>query len=472
MVQSSKPLGKALCVFGLFFFLADNSQSLSSNNRPGGSSHSDPRSMIDSEFAAVTDDHHVKNSPAVAAIREVDVARRIIKQRSSRSRPPELPPEEDSTRKSPQRIEVQQPPFSTAKESKKRSIATKGKSKVYQNPNHPMDLSYASAIKALRVYHDQHSHLILPRKFTIQHDDKYPKEWYGLDLAGTVYDMKWWTKHVKEQPERVAELNKLGFVWERLQPEWNLILESLVIYRTLNSNLLVPVKFVVPFGDKEWPRSTWGISLGQVVYRIRSRGDFLRGATAIKRRRQLESIGFVWDVSEHLFDTFCRVFQIYSKTTGSQRPGAMKIPSHYVVPESKEWPRDLWGYRLGEKCTAIRQKELYIKDHPDRLRKLIEIGFHAGGNDSLKWLEVVHAAAVYSQMNGRNLDVPQQFIVPGPPRVNHTSIGEVVSEGSGVVGSDDAWPWPGETIPMLFIGPTRHKPLHTVYSYLSLPLFV
>jgi hypothetical protein len=285
----------------------------------------------------------------------------------------------------------------------------------------------------------------MPRIYLVQDGNKYPKEWLGLDLAGAVYDMKWWIRHVKEQPERVAELNKLGFVWERLQPEWNLILEALITYRTLNDDLLVPVKFVIPFDNKEWSRSTWGISLGKVVYRIRSRGDFIRGPTALRRRQQLESLGFVWDVSEHLFEIFCRALRIYSKVEAisgatSKRLGALKIPASYVVPNSDDWPGDLWGYPLGAKCTAVRQKELYVKDHPERLKELVDIGYHVGGNDSLKWLEVVHAAAVYSQMHVRNLDVPQHFVVPAPPRISD-STGDI--QPSRVIGSDDAWPWPG-----------------------------
>ena len=287
----------------------------------------------------------------------------------------------------------------------------------------------------------------MPRVYLVEDRINFPKEWHGLDLAGAVYDMKWWIRYVREQPERVAELNKLGFVWERLQPEWNLVLEALITYRTLNDDLLVPAKFVVPFGDEEWSRSTWGISLGKVVYRIRSRGDFIRGPTSLKRRQQLESIGFVWDVSERLFDILCSALRIYSKVEAvssatSKRLGALKIPARFVVPESDAWPRYLWGYPLGAKCTAVRQKELYVKDRPERLKELADIGYHVGGNDSLKWLEVVHAAAVYSQMHGRNLDVPQHFVVPAPPMI---CVSENSTHPSRVIGSDDAWPWPGRS---------------------------
>ena len=404
-----------------------------------------PQPISAHDLSSATEDTILKTSSALAGIREVDVARRILKQRSSRRRTSHVPP--DVTKRTHLTRQVQQ----TSKrkimnETPQRTASTPPSSKRAVSSTRGIDLPYESAIQALRVYHEQHSHLVMPRVYLVEDEINFPKEWHGLDLAGTVYDMKWWIRHVKEQPERVAELNKLGFVWERLQPEWNLVLEALITYRTLNNNLLVPAKFVVPFGDKEWSRSTWGISLGKVVYRIRSRGDFIRGPTSLKRRQQLESLGFVWDVSERLFDILCSALRIYSKVEAvsgatSKRLGALKIPARYVVPESEAWPRELWGYPLGAKCTAVRQKELYVKDRPERLKELADIGYHVGGNDSLKWLEVVHAAAVYSQMHGRHLDVPQDFVVPAPPTI---CISDNSINPSHVVGSDDAWPWPGK----------------------------
>jgi Helicase associated domain len=429
------------------FFFASFAHGLSAGGNGRNLEHSPAAPpIIAHELSNTAEVPNFNTSPVVDAIREADFARRILKQRSSRRRATRLLLDDAKpTLRMPQ---WRPPATQNPKATPYQATAKLSKSRITKSSAYPIDLPYESAIQALRVYHDQHSHLVMPRNFLIEGDNhsQYPKEWQGLDLAGAVYDMKWWIRHVKEQPERVAELNKLGFVWERLQPEWNLILEALLTYRTLNDDLLVPTRFVVPFGDKEWSRSTWGISLGKVVHRIRSRGDFIRGPTSVKRRRQLEALGFVWDVSEHLFKIFCKALKIYSKVEAvsgvtSKRLGALKIPAHYVVPESDEWPVELWGYPLGAKCTAVRQKELYVKGHPERLKELADIGYHGGGNDSLKWLEVVHAAAIYSQMHGRNLDVPQHFVVPAPPRISYSNS---TIQHVCVVGSDDAWPWPGE----------------------------
>jgi hypothetical protein len=368
-------------------------------------------------------------------MQDIDTVRKVIKNRTTRGRSSSIAPRND---KEPRKRKKGQEGFKT--QEKYSSLGTMKVGKVAKGINIP----YSSTIQALRVYHDRHSNLILPRRFVVPVDEDYPRKLHGLDLAGTVYDMKWWQRHVKQRPERVAELNELGFVWERLQPEWNLVLEGLMAYGTKHSNLLVPSKFIVPY-ERSWPKATWGLALGNCVYRIRNRGDFLQGCNAWSRRDQLDSIGFVWDTREQKFDVFCTALRLYSDIEARDkcynRVSALKVPSRFVVPHDDDaWPKDIWGYKLGAKCTAVRQKELYVKGHPERLMILATIGFHIGGNDSLSWLEVVHAAAVYSQMNGRKLDVPAGFVVPAPPKI---IINDNDSLETSVVGSNDAWPWPG-----------------------------
>lgn len=314
-----------------------------------------------------------------------------------------------------------------------------------------LDLPYESTLQALQVYHDIHGDLVIPRRYMVPAEAPYPKEWHGVDLASTVYSMKWWIKHVKQKPDVQQELNRLGFVWERLQPEWNLVLEALVTYKTIYGDLLVPNKFVVPREDSAWTRATWGLALGSCVYRIRARNDFLRDHHALSRRDQLDRLGFVWDVHEYSFQKFYAALRHFAMLNScgpySQMNKAIRVPSTFVVPEDSSWPRGLWGYELGAKCTAVRQKELYVKGKPRRKQRLEEMGFRWNGNSDLGWLKVVHAAAIYSQLNGRKLDVPYNFVVPEPP-------------------SDQAeWPWP-EHLWGLRLG-QRLKDVRVKGAYLS-----
>jgi len=299
------------------------------------------------------------------------------------------------------------------------------------------DLPFDSTMTALRAYHSIHGDLVIPRRFTVPSDDLFPKEWHTVDLSSTVYCLRWWQRNIKEKPDRVAELNKLGFVWERLQPEWNLVLEALITYSVMHGDVLVPNKFMVPHDNSEWPKATWGITLGNCVYRIRARNDFLRGNNAVTRRNQLNGLGFVWDVHEHSFRLFYTALRHFAKLEGCGayslgRTKALRVPSTFVVPNSDDWPKELWGFQIGAKCTAVRQKDLYVKNKPDRQQALVELGFRWSGNADLGWLEVVHAAAIYSRMHNRTLDVPYHFVVPVPP-----NLGGQFALSNGV-----DWPWP------------------------------
>lgn len=392
--------------------------------------------------------------------------------------------------------------------------------------------SYQSAIAALQQFHSEHGHLAIPHSYIVPSTSTYPREFHNKKLASIVYNMKWWSHHVSKKPERVYELNQLEFVWERLQTNWNLVLEALVVYKSIYGHVRVPTSFVVPIpskgggrGAKEqrgqdqdqneidddsylesnhvWPKSTWGIPLGNCVHRIRTRGDFLRGEdTVFSRRRQLDALGFVWDVGESAFETFYYALKLYknmevgqddiyrengggststsSISTSSTSKGRriLKVKSSFVVPSGEyiskkvnssikvmknPWPKELWGYPLGAKCTAVRQKELYIKNQPARQKRLQDLGFQKHGNATLGWLEVMHAAAIYSRMHGRVLDVPINFVVPHPPKSSAAVYGPCLKD----MVLDGEWPWP-ESLCGLPLG-QRLKDVRLKGRYLNNP---
>lgn len=316
-----------------------------------------------------------------------------------------------------------------------------------------INLPYQSTIKVLRTYHEQHGNLVIPRGYKVPCTEEFPPEWHNLYLSSTVYNMNWWASNVAQRPERVYELNQLQFVWERLQPEYNLVLEALIVYKSIYGHVQVPASFVVPSENAEqegWPKATWGIPLGNCVHRIRSRGDFLRhDDTAWSRRRQLDNLGFVWDVSEQAFRKFLFAVKLYGRheQESHAQPGVyrpLKIRSTFVVPsgltlkgsnKTNPWPKELWGYPLGVKCSAVRSKGLYIKNNLERQKALVEVGLLPNGNSTLVWLEVVHAAAIYSKLHDKTLDVPVNFVVPAPPISSSEKDACTYQDG-------DEWPWP------------------------------
>eukprot|EP00586_Coscinodiscus_wailesii_P015710 CAMPEP_0172498278 /NCGR_PEP_ID=MMETSP1066-20121228/111542_1 /TAXON_ID=671091 /ORGANISM="Coscinodiscus wailesii, Strain CCMP2513" /LENGTH=435 /DNA_ID=CAMNT_0013271497 /DNA_START=126 /DNA_END=1430 /DNA_ORIENTATION=- len=299
----------------------------------------------------------------------------------------------------------------------------------------PISLPYETAIQTLKAYKSLHGDLAIPRRYIIPPLPQYPPEWHYTPLAKTIYSLKWWKRHISSHPPRVSQLNSLGFLWERLQPEWNLVLEALVYFHAAHGHVLVPSSFVVPQNSPSYPPATWGIKLGCAVTRIRSRHDFIRGRG--DRMDQLNGLGFVWDWNEYRFQLFVDALKNYARLGLSRDERVLRVPIEFVVPEgSKEWREELWGYPLGVKCDAVRMKGVYVKNYPERRRVLKEIGFWFGGNSNLGWLEVVHAAAIYSKMHGKRLCVPTNFVVPAPPGMS-----DAKRHGQGCC-CDLEWPWP------------------------------
>lgn len=152
------------------------------------------------------------------------------------------------------------------------------------------------------------------------------------------------------------------------------------------------------------------------------------------RRKQLDGLGFVWAPSEYKFVLFLRALQHFDQLEREDSSSRdLVVPSKFVVPSGREngWPPDLWEYPLGDKCMAVRQKQLYVKNNPHRKQALVDIGFRWSGNSKLGWLDVCQAAAIYSQIHGRKLNVPFNFVIPAPPCADDSYPQYV-----------DSWPWP------------------------------
>lgn len=55
--------------------------------------------------------------------------------------------------------------------------------------------------------------------------------------------------------------------------------------------------------------------------------------------------------------------------------GHIRVPAKFIVPEDDtQWPRITRGLKLGPKTAAIRSIGRYVKDSPDRKKRLDELG--------------------------------------------------------------------------------------------------
>ena len=273
----------------------------------------------------------------------------------------------------------------------------------------PRDRRYRLLFAALEAYVGEAGDAVVPRNFRIPRREPYPKELYDVNLDRAVYCLKFYRDHVAAYPERQAALRSLGFVWQRLQPEFNLIVEALVSYKNFTGHLRVPVAFVVPINDDAWPVAIRGMPLGQLCAQIRSRHDFVGGAD---RWKQLNDHGYVWG-QHHDKSRLFEALDQYRHLTGTLEP-----PVRYVVPlDDDRWPRHLRGFQLGRRRYDTKRREEQTKD-----KHLMDRRFD----------DFARALTVFVLTYG-HADVPQKFIVPAmddrwPPDCAGMPLGQRVAQ--------------------------------------------
>ena len=97
--------------------------------------------------------------------------------------------------------------------------------------------------------------------------------------------------YVKDHPERRAELDALGFVWDDLERRWEEARAALLAYQEVHGDLEVPYAFVVP-SEAPWPEEVWGMKLGSRVNTIRNDEIYVKDHP--ERRAELDELGFRW----------------------------------------------------------------------------------------------------------------------------------------------------------------------------------
>jgi superfamily II DNA or RNA helicase len=167
--------------------------------------------------------------------------------------------------------------------------------------------------------------------------------------------------------ERRERLDKIGFVWDPFEADWDEGFGHLKIYKEHEGHCFVPATY-----------NQHGFRLGGWVRSQRSHKDRL----SEERRQRLEQLGFVWDARGSGWDEGFRYLAIYQKRTG-----------HCRVPALHEED----GYPLGQWVDKQRQRKGILPK--ERRQRLDELGFvwdvlDAAWEDGLRYL------AIYQKRTG------------------------------------------------------------------------
>jgi hypothetical protein len=109
----------------------------------------------------------------------------------------------------------------------------------------------------------------LLKKKDINGDITWPKETWGMNLGRVVSDIRLEKRYMDKR----ANFESIGFDFNSQQKRYGYksIQVAFEKHKDINSDLLVPTKFVVPTGDIIWPVETWGMNLGYVLDCIKRR---------------------------------------------------------------------------------------------------------------------------------------------------------------------------------------------------------
>jgi hypothetical protein len=156
------------------------------------------------------------------------------------------------------------------------SLTSKRKRKFSKIAGDGMLLSWEEKIMLLTAYKEEYGDCSPSKKYVA------PKE--NIPLGKIVENIR--TGSVKTNNEQRVQLDGLGFVWSKLESDWNKNFQALKKYVEMHGHARVPCRF----------KDEAGLNVGAWVNRQRKASKKQDGRKITpEHKKKLENIGFVWD---------------------------------------------------------------------------------------------------------------------------------------------------------------------------------
>ncbi|KAH9134055.1 hypothetical protein AeRB84_020059 [Aphanomyces euteiches] len=285
---------------------------------------------------------------------------------------------------------------------------------VWKGIEYQSNQQWEENLEALHIYKAIHGNLKVPNVYKVKEGDtQWPQKFWGKKLGYLISSMR--TQQETMDPARRDILFSMGFVWDDIQAHWEKKLLALETYKAIEGNLLVKQSFVVPDQDPAWPKDSWNMKLGLLVYSCRRKKDDLPPEIY----DALTAMGFVWKVRDkgtgpgrppifsiHKQHEILEIVEVQYKLQDHTK--FTTLPSPFKVPSSSEWPQHLHGWNVS--LSIFRR--LYRMGLLDALivAKLDELGFVWNDNQH-QWSLTMEALRTFKKIYG-HLKVPRVFEVP------------------------------------------------------------
>jgi len=217
-------------------------------------------------------------------------------------------------------------------------------------------------------------------------------------------------------PERIAELDGLGMVWEPVDALWDQGIAAAREYFSENGHLDVPRSFVAENGFKLGQWLGW------------RRMDWRNSRLPSERYAALTAIRMIWDPHEYDWQRGVAAAQVFRKATGH-----LEVPSGYVTAR---------GFRLGRWLERQRGWARTGKLDRGRIAELDGLGIVWNPRDA-EWAHNIEVARAYREAKGHlrpkaTYATPDGFtsVLPVPQAMTSCPRSERIAEldGLGMVG--------------------------------------
>ena len=228
----------------------------------------------------------------------------------------------------------------------------------------------------LAAYKAEHGHVLVPFKYQTSG---------GFKLGFWVSKRRGAKAQGRLSPDQIEQLEGLGFVWDVLNHLWVQGFEELLAYKAEHGNVLVPRKY----------QTSGGFNLG--IWVGKQRGAKAQGRLSPDQIEQLEGLGFIWDVLNHLWVQGFEDLLAYKAEHGN-----VLVPSKYQTSG---------GFKLGTWVRKQRGAKAQGRLSPDQIEQLEGLGFIWDVLNHL-WVQGFEDLLAYKAEHG-NVLVPSKYQTSG-----------------------------------------------------------
>ena len=215
--------------------------------------------------------------------------------------------------------------------------------------------------KSLQKYKDIHGDLLIPQSYDLMLEtENTGPQGYKLGKHA-----KFIRSTAKSNPSRIssvdkARLNDMSFVWNSNDEKFRRIILALLHYRKLYGNTIVPVCYVVPEDDEDWPLDQRGFKLGSKLRNVVAR------RIAPERLEYMESLGLSADgLQDQLAAMLKDVLSIYKQVHSISEGTSFIVPRDFIIPSAAPWPQYTWGIPLGFRIHNVRIRGDFQEYHEE-----------------------------------------------------------------------------------------------------------